>query len=175
MDWIQLVLTPVLTGVVVYFVQLYWQERMERRLTRFSKLHERRAEVIAGLYELLVDIQSGLRSHTHAVKSSPQQDLNEEELSATEQSIEAFRGYFEKHRIYLPESLAGKIQEFHRHSTQAEIQIKLADICRMGAPGDLFDEEGYSESVEKLARLADERIPSLKQDIEEEFRKLLGS
>lgn len=45
MDWIQLPVTPLLTGVVVYLVQLYWQERMEKRLTRFSKIYDRQAEI----------------------------------------------------------------------------------------------------------------------------------
>lgn len=85
MDWIQLLVTLVLagvhlvvnlvvTGIVVFLIQLYFQEQTKKRLiefeTRFSELHQKRARVIAKLYELLVEIGSSLHSASQAVSAT---------------------------------------------------------------------------------------------------------
>jgi hypothetical protein len=94
MDWIQLLVPLVLdgvhlvvnllvTGIVVFLVQLYFQEQTKKRLiefeTRFSELHQEQAEVIAKLHEMLVEMQSDLRSAALTV-SPDAEGWTEEEI-----------------------------------------------------------------------------------------------
>jgi pyrroloquinoline quinone (PQQ) biosynthesis protein C len=184
MNWIPLVatslLTPLLTGVVVYLLQLRWQERMEKRLTRFSKLHERQAEVIARLYGLLVEVQSDLSSCAYAVSDTAEdftREKLEERLDATEQSTEAFWNYFERHQIYLPQSLTERIGRLYRDSLRVYATGRQIEISQalMESSDNYSDREQYNQYLEELPRIVEEEIAPLKEDIEREFRRLLGS
>lgn len=182
MNWIPLVatslLTPLLTGIIVYFVQLRWQERMEQRLTRYSKLHEKRAEVIAELHSLLVEMRSDLHSAALAVSPStegwPEEEI-QRRVEAAHQSAEAFREHFRRHRIYLPESLVVKISRFCAQTFATSLGMQLTDASRTEALQDESQQGEYRKLWEETSEEVSKRIPSLRQDIEAEFRRLLGS
>jgi hypothetical protein len=181
--------TPLVTGIVVLLVQLFFRWQINKRLTefekRFSILHERRAKVIAELYKLLAGIQSNLRSaavysrRPSLTVEELESDRFREELHAIGASNEAFREYFERHRIFLPESLAERMEKFYFYSAEAvaHIQLRLRHVpsAVSALAGNGFDQEGYNEFLKALSRLLEEEIPSLKKDIEREFRRLLGA
>jgi hypothetical protein len=180
-NWIPLVasslLTPVITGVVVYLLQLRWQEQMEKRLTRFSKLHERQAEVIAELYKLLVEIQGNINSLASTVSDTTDERRNEglgHKVLATLDSIKAFLSYAERHHIYLPESLTTRILEFSLQCSHTTTTASLANSYQALASIDESQQEDRDEVLEQLLEEVSKEIPSLRENLEKEFRKLLG-
>jgi hypothetical protein len=190
MDWIQFWLEVVITGVLLYVIQKIFDERASRRLeefkanlqsaafeheTRFEKLHERQAEVIAELYKGLVQIQSSLRSFAHAMDSDILSHTKGEEGIATKETIDAFWDYFQEHRIYLPESLGKKIDEFHRQSMLAYIDLFSATISKELSSDDESYQEKYTKELAEAAGILADGISPVRDDIAREFRGLLGS
>ncbi|MFW6116374.1 MAG: hypothetical protein ACOC6F_01485 [bacterium] len=180
MNWIPLVvttlLTPLLTGVVVYLLQLRWQEQMEKRLTRFSRLHERQAEVIAELYARLVQIERSFRNPPTAKHPDPYSQPAQAEREALKKSVEDFWHQYEEHRIYLPEALEQKIEVFYYESWFACEKLLHADVSRMlmSADKDYPSTKQYAQDLDAY-RHAVEDIASIKESIEAKFRELLGS
>lgn len=190
MDWIPVIvttlLTPLLTGVVVYLLQLRWQEGMKKRLTQFSNLHEKRVEVIAELYGLLLAMGLDLRSAVSAVSGEARLAISAEPIVYTEgyiqrrldearESVEAFEGYFRRHRIYLPESLVEKTERFCAQTRATSIGLLLTHLRGTDASQDESRKQEYETSLKEVSEEVSRKIPSLSQDIETEFRELLGN
>jgi len=78
---------------------------------RFSKLHEKRAEVIAELYSLLVQAYWDISSFVSPIEWSGEPNKQEKYAKAMN-SVADFYRYFDRHRIYIPEDLCSQIDEF---------------------------------------------------------------
>lgn len=124
MDWLQIFVNLVLTGILLYIFQRIIDERSAKRLekfkaelqstafeqeTRFSKLHEKRAEVIEELYNKLVKVQRALFSLLYEFAS----EKNKYDTIGPSKIIEEFNAYFEANQIYLPENICSHIGRFH--------------------------------------------------------------
>jgi hypothetical protein len=96
-------------------------------------------------------------------------------LTQQKESTDAFRDYFERHRIFLPESLVGAIQRSYAQTSATSIGMLLTGISRAEALQDESQQQEYRRLLEDISEEVKEKIPSLRQDIEKEFRKLLGS
>lgn len=84
MDWLQVFVNLIVTGILLYVFQRVIDERSEKRLeqfrselrtlpheqdTKFSKLHEVRSDVIANLYKRLVEVRKKLISLKNVLSS----------------------------------------------------------------------------------------------------------
>ena len=78
---------------------------------RFSKLHERRAEVISSLYELLVEAQWAGQSFVSVFEMNGEPPKSEKYVTAMNAFAEFFRA-FDKKRIFLPEELCQQLDNF---------------------------------------------------------------
>jgi hypothetical protein len=190
MDWVLVfVLNTLVTGILVFVIQKVFDERASKRIeefkanlrsaafereTRFAKFHERQAEVIAELYKRLVQIQSGLRSYAHAIDSDVLNYTKRGRDKAAEELIGAFWDYCQEHRLYLTKRLGERIEEFHRQSMLAYINLSSADISQELASGDKFHQEEYIQELVEASRILADEISPVRDDIEQEFRKLLG-
>ena len=77
---------------------------------RFGKLHERRAETIAKLYELLVEASDKGASYTSPVGHSS--DLpKSEQFNEFAASYNAAAQYFYRHKLFLPAATCAKVDE----------------------------------------------------------------
>lgn len=80
---------------------------------RFGKLHERRAETIAKLYELLIVASDRGASYASPVGNSA--DLPKtEQFSEFATSYNAAAQYFYRNRLFLPAATCGKVDELFR-------------------------------------------------------------
>jgi len=193
MNWMPVLLNIVVTGILLYVFQKVIDERAAKRLagfeanlqsaafereTRFVKLHDRQAKVIAELYKGLVRIQSSLRSFAHAMDSDVLSHTKGEKDKVAKESVDAFWDYFQDHRIYLPESLGKRIEKFHKQSMLAYTKLISADISQelssLSSNDESYQEE-YAKKLAEAARVLADGIPPVKDDIAREFRKLLGS
>ena len=114
MDWLQVFVNLVLTGILLYVFQRVIDERSVRRLekfkaelksesfekeTRFSKLHEKRLDIIAELYGKLYRVRDTLSAFLMVF----QQQVNAKE-SGTEKVKEKWNeawNTLEEFKIYL--------------------------------------------------------------------------
>lgn len=139
---------------------------------RFSKLHEKRAEVIDEVYVRLVEARmEGKRFIvTDAYITDHQQQ--KEAWRKTAARMEEVSVFIQKHRIYLPERICELLQkvidEMSRHVAAAGIYAPLNPQVQ----------EMIAEQHEALMKAYDaffsESIPAATEALEDEFRKLLG-
>jgi len=139
---------------------------------RFSKLHERRAEVIAESYKRLVEdvVWAGQNFiSTGAFKGNEQE--REEEFNKTLTHFRNFTEYIEGHRIYLPENICALLDKFV--DDLREIVVPVGVWSNIPFP----NEETRKEQVDAVKNAFDafqKGIPLARRALEEEFRAMLG-
>ena len=173
-DWVkvsEIIFKSLLNLVFIGLLAIGIEHRLKQSLfeyqTKFTELHKRRADVIAELYRLLVQIQHRLSSmaRTMELKGSKR-----DKGKAADESIDAFSKYFEENRIYLPGNLGSKIEKFRKEAVSIHLDLLLADVSQ-----ELEEDEEYAQHIESAFKSIADKIPPLRQDIEEEFRKMLGN
>jgi hypothetical protein len=133
---------------------------------RFSKLHEKRAEVIAELYQRMVQMLEDAELFVRR----QQKNTREEHLAAL-QKIWDLEAFIDIHRIYLPEQACTRLDTF--------INAAKHPLIRMGIYGDI---KNPSEQIadEKIKALMDaftafgREIPEDLKVLQGEFRAMLG-
>lgn len=171
--------SAIFTGVLAFLFQSFIKQWLSRNLeefkvnlqlaafehqTRFTKLHEKRAEVIAELYKRLVKTERGLRLVLDTIPGLPPEHLLEETLRPVLDSIPDFSSYFEMNSIYLDGNVCGKLKDLND-----EFQMALAGTLYY-----LEEDPGSTRGWEIAFETLTEKIPPIKESIEREFRKMLG-
>jgi hypothetical protein len=137
---------------------------------RFSKLHEKRAEVIAELYKRLVDVYLHGRQFvlTSENNPTPQQQA---EFDKTGREVFDLSIFIEKHRIYLSDSVCALLDKF---VSDAGKSVNAAGIFgRFKNP----TEHTLLQSYAAFTKVYDDfgkAIPEARRVLEIEFRKMLG-
>lgn len=132
---------------------------------RLSKLQDKQAEVIAELYRRMVSLRNAMTKITGpgTADSSGQDDKTGSVVAAGEQ----LREYFDQHRIFLDEGLCRKLQSLQATFFDAWVKHSFA------VAKDQYVRQGKGAPVETWKKLSEE-VPLLLQDIEQDFRTLLG-
>lgn len=89
---------------------------------RFSKLHERRAEVIAQLYGLLVEAHWASQSFISLAEFSGEPSKQEKYAEAMNRAADFYR-FFDKNRIWLPEGLCRQLEQFLRNMRSKVVEF----------------------------------------------------
>jgi hypothetical protein len=137
---------------------------------RFSKLHERRAEVIAELYKRLVDV-FWIGQQFVLAGASPAERGQREEYNNTIGSIRDFTLFVDSHQIYLPERICALLLKFLDELKRAVIPVGVygATIFQ--------NEEAHkqrNDAVMKAFEAFEKEIPTARKALETEFRSILG-
>lgn len=138
---------------------------------RFSKLHEKRAEVIADLYKHLVEAMWETESFVSPMKWIGEPSKKEKYITAMRKIAEFFR-FFDQHRIYLPEKVCESLQAFIENLRSPAIEFGVY------LEFEHLEEHTAKEKREawlKAWNLVKNDIPKAKQELESEFRGILGS
>ncbi len=138
---------------------------------RFSKLHERRGEVVAEIYSLLVEAHWAIESFVSPMEWVGEPSKKEKYLEAYNKPVEFFR-YFDKHRIYLPQELCDQLEAFMRG--MRTIVIGFGTYVQIEHPNEKTDCEKqkiWAEAYEYM----DKEAPKARAALEAELRKLLGA
>lgn len=193
MDWLQFLLNLVATGILLYVFQKIIDERSAKRLekfkaelqsvafenaTKFSKLHEMRIQVIAELYRKLMDILGQLFDLKSDFRSTSQ-STNQETINrfqSLDKMMDDFDAYIYENKLYLPLDLFSKLQKFISRSliTEFEFQDSFDNNNRIEVDLETYITRHRKHLLEASSILAEELLP-LRNEIEVEFRKLLGS
>lgn len=105
---------------------------------RFSKLHERRAEVVAETYARMRNYLVDVYTYTSPLKTSDMPPTLKEQRDAADKSGKEFRAYFFPNEIYFPEEIATDIRDFDRSLFKAgrEFYLLTEDPNRAAIPPD---------------------------------------
>lgn len=142
---------------------------------KFTKLHERRFEVLQKTFEHLITNLNLLSSHTSPLKfTADGENFEENEKKASEQYRDAhyeFLKYFSFNSIYFDKETEALLLSFFKET--AEIFHTYDQRQIMKSMGDSLDREDNLKSIMVYKRIP-EIIYPLKKEIEIKFRELLG-
>jgi hypothetical protein len=138
---------------------------------RFSKLHEKRAEMLAELYKLLVAATWETESFASPMEWDGEPNKQQKYQKAMNAITEYFR-FFDQHRIYIPEELCASLEEFARKLRTPT--IRLGVYLKIDYPNAQTTEKMF-EVWTQAWDSAQKDVPQLRRALEAEFRKLLGA
>jgi hypothetical protein len=137
---------------------------------RFTKLHEKRAEIIADLYKKLIDL------HRHAeyfvmTRENNSDPAKDKEFREIQQEMADFQKFYQEHQIYLPLDVCTSLENLLSEITG---NVWAAGIFgRIEHPGEqtvLSSQEAFTKGYAAF----EEKIPAARKALENEFRKMLG-
>lgn len=135
--------------------------------TRFAKLHEKRAEVIAELYRRLVAADRAMIALLSPIQFS--HGLSDEERQAeVGKCCDSFNRFFLESQIYFDQCLCVKLEAFNKKLWQA-----WTDYHTYASDEPDVARKRRQTRFQAWKSVSEEAIP-LKQEIEKEFRTLLG-
>lgn len=152
-------------GVVAYFLGL--------RRSRFERLDERRAEVLAELSGLLFEVEDKYRTWYAPSLRSPEAFHTADEIkgkvkeraNATIKSLNALTRCYHRNVAWLGPDLAARID-----GAITELQEMLLEYGKVGMANTYFHvSEGGVEAAKKM----EERIPDIRAELVDEFRKIV--
>lgn len=132
---------------------------------RFSKLHERRADIIAHLYKLLNEVPAIAGQFVIMSPSDPAQ-----EKMAKEKVVELYF-FIEDNRIYFPSHVCVLLDNFSAKLQKSVVYVSV--YWKVESANENTRKEQRKVMLDAVQALETE-IPALKKEIEGEFRKMLG-
>ena len=151
-----------------------YEANLQRETTehqiRFTRLDEKRADVVAKLNGLLIAVHRDLIELDNLTPDALRHlsTLDEKRnhlLAQTINDYQTFSDYFDEHNLYLPEDLCNIIDRFLKVCNQ----IKTAHIQNQV----LADETNASFLIASFDATR-KIIPELREEIKQEFRQILG-
>jgi hypothetical protein len=130
--------------------------------TRFTRLHEARAEAIAELYKRLVRAQGAFDLYLNTVAFGADPDPAKEEQAV--KGMGELIGYFREKRIYFEEELCRDIDAAIEEHVNVWVRTGAYPIRMPDGP----------EQWSKAALHFSEHFPPIRAKIERQFRELIG-
>jgi hypothetical protein len=130
----------------------------------FSKLHEKRAEVIEKLYILLLEAADAAK--TFAANPNDTQ-LGKEEWN---QHLQLYR-FFHINKIYLPSALCALLENYETKLRFSTTSVKIYMSIENPKP-EIVNEQ--VKVVREAWRALETDLPAIMSELETEFRQLLG-
>lgn len=138
---------------------------------RFTKLHERRADVIANLYALLAEAQWAGHSFVALMQWAGEPPLNEKYSIAMNKFAEFYRE-FDRNRIFLPENICQQLDAFLQGMRKRVIHFGVYVDTNSHAPEHVVKEK---LNVWKVAsEYFDTELPAARRALESELRSMLA-
>lgn len=143
---------------------------------RFSKLHERQAQVIEDVYARILDFEDASAVLALANNGTPE-NLLELSLRRAEDARSELAQYIRRHEIFLPEDIAAQLHTVLERvngllsaCSYNLMDKKLADIVEGGG---YFPE--HKKAWSAVHQYLDHEAPLVRKSLESEFRKRLGA
>ena len=143
------------------------QVEAHRRTTMFSRLHDRRAEIMAEQYKLVAQAVDKLRSYEAPFQAVGEPNMDEKQNSAGT-AINVLREHFELHRIWFSrdtcdrsDAVITRLRNTHNY---------FSTYRRADAQGGERQVRAWRDAWEQVQI----DVPPLRAALESEFRALLG-
>jgi len=162
---VSVVVGALMAGVIAYFLGL--------RRSRFERLEEKRAEVLAELSGLLFDVEDRYKKWYEPSLRRPEAGHRMDEIKgkvaerakATVDSMNAFTRCYRRNAAWLDPALAARIE-----SSIGELHEMFFEYGKAGADNTFFQ---VSEGGVEAAKMMDDRIPKIRAELVGEFRGIL--
>lgn len=143
--------------------------QLEKSKSQFELLNKERVEVIKNLYAKLVDMEDYLRIYFRGLTTGDIDITTKTmEYVNVENSVADFMDYNNHNRIFFEENVCHEIKEMDALITIIlNIHLKLVE-----SPTE--EEELEKQILELVNKLIKEEIPKIKQNLEDEFRRIIG-
>jgi hypothetical protein len=142
---------------------------------RFSRLHEKQAQVLEEIYARLLDFEDASEAMTLATNSTPE-NLLEFALRRAEDAGRELAQYIRKHEIYLPSEVSAQLQALLGRVTSllssCSVNLLSKKLAINGKP-ELFPET--KEAWVAVHRYLEHEAPEVRHALEADFRKRLGA
>ncbi len=139
---------------------------------RFSRLHEKRATVIADLYGYLVEALWDAESFLSPMEWAGEPNKEEKHKAAMNELVDLFR-FFDKHRIYLPTDLCASLEQLLIDVRTHVINFGVYVRYKEGSmPSHTATEK--MNAWDKGWHAIKNQIPAARAKLEDELRTLLG-
>lgn len=139
---------------------------------RFSKLHEKRAEVIDELWQRLVAAQRESERFVSVEGYDTDNATREEAWRSTEQTFREVYLFIEKRRIYLSEPVCASLGTFLDNMRRHVIRVSVYGSLQGDPPPHIVEER--RDAFLNAHKAFDSEIPGAIQALGNEFRKMLG-
>lgn len=145
------------------------QSDLDIHLTKASKYHEKRLEIISEIYQLIVDVRINLANLTSFMVLSTGDDKKDEEIKQEKifkagKCYDNFRDFYDKKRIFIPEKTCKLIDDLKSESFSVLSDYHFRENHQISTE---FSSEIYIEIGKKTR----ETIPSILKELESEFRQ----
>ncbi|SRR6266852_7644082 len=150
-------------------LQSEFQTKLYEFQTRYSLLHQKRAEAIEKLFELLVDVQNDLQVWAHW-QSLNRKETKEEFYTMSRERFQRLIEFYDRKRIY-----------FDRTTVGIRVTKIVSTVTFLSSGYDSI--ESLSKSVPEFAEqmktnarnIIDDIIHPLMNELEDEFKRLLSA
>ena len=149
------------------------QIRTIEHQVRFSRLHEKRANVIADLNGLVVEALWEAESFLSPMQWAGEPDKREKERVAMSKLVELFR-YFDKHRIYLPTELCDVVDKLVTDVRMHVIRFGTYLTWDENAPQEHTRKEKHEVWMAGWDAIKNQ-VPAVRKQLEDSFRALLAA
>ncbi len=137
---------------------------------RFSRLHEKRAQVVAELNGRLAELLWEAESFLSPMEFAGEPDKNKKYALAMNKIVECLQ-YFDKHRIYLPSDLCASLEELMLKVRALVIKFGVyVQIDQHSVESRKAKDKIWIDGWEAIKN----EIPIARKALEDDFRKLLG-
>src|SRR5262249_2240554 len=140
---------------------------------RFTKLHERHAEVVTQLYGLLVEAHRASQRFVSSAECSGGPSKREMYDAAVNGAAELY-GFFDKNRIYLPEALSRQLEQFFQNIRSEAIEFGTYVTQDTGHDPAHFTREQMDVWL-RAHEYLEKEMPGLRAALEAALRGILGS
>ncbi len=170
------IIISLITAFGVAWATFYFNRRLEEFKTRFNKLHEKRMEVIAELYRRIVRAEQAMRTFVTVMPPESGENLKlPEKGKLVYKAIDELWDFFTENRIYFNEGICNKLSTLENEIFEACLFFEYSMVNYLKA--DASEEEKIKKLENVLAKVRDSSkriLPSIKKEIEDEFRNLIG-
>jgi hypothetical protein len=137
---------------------------------RFSRLHERRAEVVGQLFSKIVALTKSASDFVRGFQSAD--DLKtRDRLYRLWETVDDFTVHFEKHSIYFERGVCERIIDF-RGKLSSACSVLASFVQEKEAIEMPYDH--LVEEWDKALGMIEQEVPVIKSALEESFREILG-
>jgi hypothetical protein len=148
------------------------QIRTIEHQVRFSRLHEKRADVIAELYGHLVESLWEAESFLSPIEWVGEPSKREKHQKSMNKLVELYR-YFDKHKIYLPPEVCASLEDLVQHIRSQVIKfgiwVRLEDH-ELSDESHTLKNDAWDSGWDAIKN----QVPLARESLENEFRSLLG-
>ena len=141
-----------------------------KRNIEYNRIHEKRLEIISELSGKITDLHQAAASYTSIFERNDG-PTKEERRKAFGEEFGSFNEYFRTRRLFLPSTLAKKIEDFR--TGLYTISIDFMIHVEQGRE-DRTDPGKHIDKWMEASKYTSEEAPRLIEELEEEFRKILG-